>query len=208
MIYYRKDNNDIDKFIIDTINNISTEIESLDKRISNLENGNNNNVVNNNNEKYFYMIKEFQIPYEDYKLLNKSYDYFKEDSRINIRFSSDFSSYETLPKDVRFRTQILDDDEIVYTRDQNDKMKYNGDYTFDINFNIDKDIKNPVIKFFILKDYIDYFVPGEIFLNGYYFRDCELYINFLKLISCGLLIKLFIMYRLSLKLPISSFNCS
>ena len=43
------------------------------------------------------MIKEFQIPYEDYILLNKSYDYFKEGSNINTRFSSDFSSYETLP---------------------------------------------------------------------------------------------------------------
>ena len=179
MEYYRKDNNNIDKFIIDTINNINLEIESLDKGISNLENGSSNNVVNNNNEKNFYMIKEFQIPYEDYILLNKSYDYSKEGSKINIRFSSDFSSYETLPKDVRFRLQILDDDEIVYTRDQNDKLKYNGDYTFDINFNITKDIKNPIIQFFILKDYIDYFVPGEIVINGYYFRDCELYINFL-----------------------------
>ena len=102
MTYYRKDNNDIDKFIIDTINNINSEIESLDKRISNLENGNNSNVVNNN-EKYFYMIKEFQIPYEDYILSNKIYDYFKEGSKINIRFSSDFSAYEKLPKDVRFR---------------------------------------------------------------------------------------------------------
>ena len=26
----------------------------------------------------FIMIKEFQIPYEDYISLNKSYDYFKE----------------------------------------------------------------------------------------------------------------------------------
>ena len=103
MTYYRKDNSDIDKFIIDTMNNINVEIESLDKRISNLENGNNNNVVNNNDEKYFYMIKEFQIPYEDYTLLNKSYDYFKKDSKINIRFSSDFPSNEKLPKDVRFR---------------------------------------------------------------------------------------------------------
>ena len=147
MEYYRKDNDDIDKFIIDTINNINLEIESLDKRTSNLENGNNNNVVDNN-EKFFYIIKEFQIPYEDYILLNKSYDYFKKDSKINIRFSSDFSSYEKLPKDVRFRLQILDDDEIIYTKDQNDKLKYNGDYTFAINFNIDKDIKNPVIQFF------------------------------------------------------------
>ena len=179
MTYYRKDNNDIDKFIIDTINNINSEIESLDKRISNLENGNNNSV-NNNDEKFFDMIKEFQIPYEDYILLNKSYDYFKEGSKIDIRFSSDFSSYEKLPKDIRFRLQILDKDEIIYTKEQNDKIKYNGDYTFDKNSNIDKDIKNTVIQFFILKDYIDYFVPGEIFINGYYFRDCELYINFLS----------------------------
>ena len=131
------------------------------------------------------MIKNFQIPYQDYILLNKSYDYFKKDSKINIRFSSDFSSYESLPKDVRFRLQILDEDEIVYTKDQNDKIKYNGDYTFDINFNIDKDIKSPVIQFFILKDYIDYFVPGEIFINGYYFRECELYINFLSIYFVG-----------------------
>ena len=159
---YRKEYHDIDKFIIDTINNINSEIESLDKRVSNLENGKNNNVVNDNNEKYFYMIKKFQIPYNDYLLLNKSYDYFKEGSKINIRFSSDFSSYETLPKDVRFRLKILDKDEIVYIREQNDKLKYNGDYTFDINFNITKGIKNPVIQFFTLKDYIDYFVPGEL----------------------------------------------
>ena len=37
MTYYRKDNNDIDKFIIDTVNNINVEIESLDKRISKLK---------------------------------------------------------------------------------------------------------------------------------------------------------------------------
>ena len=87
------------------------------------------------------MIKEFQIPYEDYISFNKSYDYFKKDSKINIKFSSDFSSYEVLPKDVIFRIQILDKDEIVYIRDQNDKIKYNGDFTFDINLNITKDIK-------------------------------------------------------------------
>ena len=62
-------------------------------------------------------------------LLNKSYDYFKKDSKINIRFSFVFSSYETLPKDVRFRIQILDDDDIIYTKDQNDEIKFNGDYT-------------------------------------------------------------------------------
>ena len=48
-------------------------------------------------------------------------------------------------------------------------------------FDIDKDIKNPVIQFFILKDYIDYFVPREIFINGYYFRDCELYAIFIQM---------------------------
>ena len=142
MTYYKKDDDDIDKFIIDAINNINVELEFLDKIISNLENGYNINTVSNNNEKYFYMIKEFQIPYEDYILSNKSYDYFKEGSEINIRFLSDFSSYEKLPKDVRFKIQILDKDKIIYTSDQNDKIKYNGDYTFDMNFNIDKDIKN------------------------------------------------------------------
>ena len=50
MTYYRKDNSDIDKFIIDTINNINVELENLDKRISILENGNNDNIANNNNE--------------------------------------------------------------------------------------------------------------------------------------------------------------
>ena len=98
------------------------------------------------------MIENFQIPYEDYTLLNKSYDYFKEGSKINIRFSSNFSSYETLPKEVRFRIQILDkDDDIVHTKDQNNKIKYNGDYTFTINFNIDKDIKKPCYTIFYFK---------------------------------------------------------
>ena len=174
MNYYRDKNiNDIDKCIINTINNINVELESLDKRISSLENGNDNNVLkDNNNEKYFHMIKNFQIPYKEYILLNKTYDYIKSDSKINIRFSC-----EKLPKDVRFRIQILDNNNIIYSQDKNDSIKYNGDFTFETNFNIDKDIKNPVIQFFILKDYIDYFVPGEMFINGYYFRDCELYIN-------------------------------
>ena len=179
MNYHRDKNiNDIDKYIIDTLNNINVEIESLDKRISNLENSN-NNVLKDNNEKYFYMIKNFQIPYEDFILLNKTYDYIKANSIINIIFSCDFSSYEKLPKDLRFRTQILDDNDIIYSQDKNYTIKYNGDFTFEMNFNIDKDINNPVIRFFILKEYIDNFVPGEIFLNGYYFRDCELYIIFI-----------------------------
>ena len=83
--------------------------------------------------------------------MNKSYDYFKEGSKINIRFSSDFSSYEKLPIGVRFRLQILDKDEIIYTKDQNDKIKYNGDYTFGINFNIDKDIKKSCFSIFHFK---------------------------------------------------------
>ena len=148
MTYYRKEN-DIDKYIINAINNINSEMESLDKKISNLENPS-INIVNNNNEKYFYMINNFQIPYEDYISLNEGYDYFKKGSKINIRFSSDFSSYEKLPINVRFRLKILDKDEIIYTQDKNDEIKYNGDYTFDINFNIDKD-KKPCYTIFYLK---------------------------------------------------------
>ena len=132
----------------------------------------------NNNEKHFYMIKNFQIPYEDYILLNKTYDYIKSDLKINVKFSCNFSTYEKLPKGVRFRIQILDDNDITYSQDKNYNIKYNDDFTFEMNFNIDKYIKNPVIQFFILEEYIEYFVPGEIFLNGYYFRDCELYIMY------------------------------
>ena len=33
MTYYRKDANDIDKFIINSINNINSEIESLEKEL-------------------------------------------------------------------------------------------------------------------------------------------------------------------------------
>ena len=124
------------------------------------------------------MIENFQIPYEDYTLLNKTYDYIKSNSKINIRFSSDFSYYEKLPKDVKFRLQISDNNDKVYSQDKIDTIKYNGDFTLEINFDIDKDIKDPVIQFFILKDYIDYFVPGEMFLDGYYFNDC-IYKNFL-----------------------------
>ena len=131
MNYYGDKNiNDIDKYIINTINNINVELESLDKRISSLENGNNNNNNNNvlkdnNYEKYFYMIKNFQIPYEDYMLLDKTYDYIKSASKINIRFSCDFSTYEKLPKDVRFRIQILHNNDIIYSQDKNDNIKYN-----------------------------------------------------------------------------------
>ena len=77
MNYYRDKNiNDIDKYIINTINNINVELEKLYKRTSNLENGNNSNNNNNvlkdnNNDKYFYMIKNFQIPYEGYILSSR-----------------------------------------------------------------------------------------------------------------------------------------
>ena len=157
MNYYRDKNiNDIDKYIINTINNINVELEKLDKRTSNLENGNNSNNNNNvlkdnNNEKYFYMIKNFQIPYEDYILLNKTYDYIKSDSKINVRFSCDFSTYEKLTKDVRFRIQILDDNDIIYSQDKNDNTKYNGDYTFEMIFNIDKEIKKSCYSIFYFK---------------------------------------------------------
>ena len=96
-----------------------------------------------------------------------------------------------MPKDVKFRIQILINNDIRYSQDKNDNIKYNGDFTFEMNFNIEKDIKNPVIQFFILKEYIDYFVPGEIFLNGYYVRDCELYIIFIYCIKL-IIIKFFL----------------
>ena len=45
MVYHRKNTDDIDKYIIDILNDTNLEIVSLVKRISNLKNPGNNNKV-------------------------------------------------------------------------------------------------------------------------------------------------------------------
>ena len=44
--------------------------------------------------------------------------------------------------------------------------------------NIDKDIMNPIIQFIILGENHIFFNPGEVFIEGCYFKNCKLYINF------------------------------
>ena len=161
---------DIDKYIIDSINNINKEIQSLDKRISKLEIPINNPVLKNNDGKYYYMIKEFGIPYEDYLLFNKNYDYIPINSKINITFGSNFTSYGELPINSVFRFRILDNNDIIYSQDKNISIKDNGDLSFDLVFDIDKEIKNLSIQFYILKIYVDYFMPNKIFLAGYFLK--------------------------------------
>ena len=100
-------------------------------------------------------------------------------SKINITFGSNFTSYEKLPIDVVFRFRILDNNDIIYSQDKNIAINDNGDLSFDLEFNIDKEIKNLSIQFYILKIYLDYFVPNKIFFAGYFFKNNELYINFL-----------------------------
>ena len=171
---------DIDKYIIDSINNINKEIQSLDKRISNLEKPINKPVLkNNNNGKYFYMIQDFGIPYEDYLIFDKNYEYISINSKINITFGSNFTNYGELPVNVVFRFRILDNNDIIYSQDKNISINDNGDLSFDLVFDIDKEIKNLSIQFYILKIYVDYFMPNKIFLAGYFFKNNELYINFL-----------------------------
>ena len=143
--------------------------ESLDKPV----------LKNYDGGKYYYTIKEFGIPFENYLIFDKNYEYIPVNSKINITFGSDFTNYEKLPIDVVFRFRILDNNDIIYSQDKNITINDNGDSSFDLEFNIDKEIKKLSIQFYILKIYLDYFAPNKIFLAGYSFKNNELYINFL-----------------------------
>ena len=133
---------DIDKYIVDSINDINVKIKNLDERISDLEKPINKPVLrNNNNGKYFYQVQDFGIPFEDYLIFDKYYEYISMNSKINITFGSNFTSYEKLPIDVVFRFRILDNNDIIYSQDKNISIKDNGNLSFDLEFNIDKELK-------------------------------------------------------------------
>ena len=90
-------------------------------------------------------------------------------SKINISFGSDFTSYEKLPINSVFRFRILHNNDIIYSQDKNIKIKDNGDLSFYLVFDIDKEIENLTIQFYILKIYLDYFIPNKIFLGWTFF---------------------------------------
>ena len=160
-------------YIIKILNNLNLEIATLHKRISHLEKI---NTVSNNNT-YFYKINDFQIPYIDHILFNKNYYYYiKPYSKIDIKFSCDFISHEKLYKDLNFRFNILDNnDNIIYSKDKH--ININDHFTFEMILNIDKDIINPIIQFIILGENPIFLNPGEMSIEGCYFKNCKLYIN-------------------------------
>ena len=170
---------DIDQYIVDSINDINAKIKNLDERISDLEKFDKPVLKNYDGGKYFYQVQDFGIPFENYLIFDKNYEYIPINSKINITFGSKFTNYEKLSIDVVFRFRILDNNDIIYTQDKNITIKDNGDLSFDSLFIIDKEIRNLTIQFYILKIYLDYFVPNKIFIAGYFFKNNELYINFL-----------------------------
>ena len=154
------------------INKLNLEITKLCKRISVLENI---NRVKNNDE-YFYNINDFGIPYIDQILLNKNYYYLKYYSNIFIRFECDFIRKENDYDDEIFRVNILDNNyKILYSKDK--AINFNDHIKFEMNLNIDKDIINPTIEIIIIGNYNNsmYINYGEMFIDGYFFKNCKLY---------------------------------
>ena len=82
------------------------------------------------------MIEEFGIPYEDHLIFDKNYDYTQINSKINVSFKSNFTSYGELPVNVVFRFRILDNSDIIYFQDKNISIHDNGDLSFDLVFKI------------------------------------------------------------------------
>ena len=157
----------------ETLSNINTEIVSLHKRISILENI---NKITNNRE-YFYKINNFGIPYIDQVLLNKNYYYLKPHSNIRINFSCDFKNNKNLYDSVIFMVNILDNNyEISYSKDRN--INFTNHISFELNLTNDSEIIKPNIKFIILGKNERYINYGDMFMDGYHFYNCKLYITF------------------------------
>ena len=146
------------------------EIAKLYKRIYNLENI--NNVKNEDH--YSYVIDDFGITCPNYIVIDKNYYYIKPTSPIYINFSGYFISNGTAT--LTFRASILDDnDERLYSIDKN--IDLNGSFNFDMSINIMNEILNANIQFIILGKK-DLFKSGQKYMNGYYFKNCMIYIRF------------------------------
>ena len=146
------------------------EIAKLYKRIHHLENI--NNVKNEDH--YFYEIDDFGITHTNYIVIDKNYYYIKPTSPIYVTFSGYLISNGTA--NLTFRANILDDNgEILYSIDKNSDR--NGKFNFDMTIHIMKELLNVNIQFIILGKE-DLFKSGQIYMNGYYFKKCNLYIKF------------------------------
>ena len=146
------------------------EIAKLYKRIYHLENI--NNVKNEDH--YTYKIDDFGIICSNYIVIDKNYYYIKPTSPIYVTFSGYLISNGTA--NLTFRASILDDNgDILYSIDKN--IDLNGRFNFDVSINIMKELLNVNIQFIILGKN-DLFKPGQMYINGYYFKNCMIYIRF------------------------------
>ena len=146
------------------------EIAKLYKRIHHLENI--NNVKNEDH--YTYKIDDFGIICPNHIVIDKNYYYIKSISPIYITFSGYLISNGTA--NLTFRANILDDNgERLYSIDKN--IDLNGRFNFDMSINIIKELLNVNIQFVILGKE-DLFKSGQMYMNGYYSKNCNLYIKF------------------------------
>ena len=147
------------------------EIAKLYRRISILENINN---VTNMDDQYTYKIDNFGITSLNHIVIDKNCYYIKSTVPIYINFSGYLIANQQA--NLTFRVNILDDnDEILYFIDTN--IDLNGNFNFDMSINIMKELLNVNIQFIILGQN-NLFKSGQMYMNGYYFKNCIIYITF------------------------------
>ena len=145
------------------------EIAKLYKRIYQLENI--NNVKNEDH--YTYKIDDFGIICPNYIVIDKNYYYIKPISPIYVTFSEYLISNGTA--NLTFRASILDDNgDMLYSIDKN--IYLNGRFNFDMSINIMKELLNVNIQFIILGKK-ELFKSGQMHMNGYYFKNCMIYMR-------------------------------
>ena len=147
------------------------EIAKLYTRISTLENINN---VTNMDDQYTYKIDDFGITSLNHIVIDKNYYYIKPTSPIYVTFSGYLIANDQA--NLTFRLYILDDnDERLYSIDKN--IDLNGSFNFDMPINIMKELLNVNIQLIILGQN-NLFKSGQMYMNGYYFKNCMIYIRF------------------------------
>ena len=149
------------------------EIAKLYKRIYHLE-----NINKIKNEDYYtYKIDDFGIIYLNHIIIDKNYYYIKPESSIYLSFSGYLISNGIA--NLTFRINILDDnDKKLYSIDKN--IELNGRFNFDMSIDIMKELLNTIIQFVVLGKE-ELFKPGQMYMNGYYFKNCMIYIRFIIL---------------------------
>ena len=125
-------------------------------------------------DQYIYKIDDFGITSLNHIVIDKNYYYIKPTVPIYINFSGYLIANKQA--NLTFRVNILDDNnEILSFIDKN--IDLNGNFNFDMSINIMKELLNFNIQFIILGQN-NLFKSGQMYMNGYYFKNCNLYIKF------------------------------